>query len=117
MGRKPIFLVVSSSAVCGVPGMTTIIGRPQNWAFGHITCQRVIDDPSGDPCLGCQEWVAFEIRMTSRYQPNPKPICLLQNHQCRPCPISRLCPCYDPLADVILTTEAKARRLEACRRK
>lgn len=96
--------------------MTTIIGRPREWAFGHITCQRLIDDPSGVSCLECQEWLRFEIRMARRYQPEPKPICLLQDHHCRRCPISRLCPCYDPLADVILATEERTRRLEAWQR-
>jgi len=92
--------------------MTTVIGRPPDWAFGHITCERVLADGSGQPCLECQEWLAFEVRMASRYQPEPKPICLLQDHLCRRCPISRLCPCYDPLADVILAAEEKTRRLE-----
>lgn len=96
--------------------MTAITGRPIDWAFGHVSCQRLIDDPSGQPCLGCQEWLAFEIRMANRGQPEPKPICLLQDHLCRRCPINRLCPCYDPLADVVLATEAETRRLEAWRK-
>lgn len=96
--------------------MTTVIGRPRGFAFGHMTCNRLMDDPSGQPCLECQEWVAFEVGMASRYHPEPNRICLLQDHRCRRCPISRICPCYDSLADVILATEAEMRRLEAWRR-
>lgn len=96
--------------------MTVILGRPIDFAFGHISCQRLIDDPSGEPCLKCKDWVAFEIKIGRRFGMHARPVCLLQDHLCRRCPISRLCPCYDPLADVILATEAKARRLETWRR-
>lgn len=96
--------------------MSAISGRPEDYAFGHVTCERLLAEPSGGPCLECQEWVAFEIRMAGRYQPEPKPICLLQDHLCRRCPINRLCPCYDPLADMILGIEAETRRLEAWRK-
>lgn len=95
--------------------MTSPWGRPPEWAFGHITCGALLRDPSGAPCLNCKEWLAFEIRMTRRFDMQAKPICLREEHRCRRCPISRLCCCYDPLADLVLATEAKARRLEAWR--
>lgn len=93
--------------------MTTAIGRPQEWAYGYVTCRRLIDDPSGEPCLDCKDWVAFEVRLAQNYRLRPAPICLLTDHRCRQCSLNGYCPCYDSLADVILATEAEMRRLEA----